>query len=382
MKLLARQAIESNKSTWRGGRDAEILAAVCAYIICRSTSKPITLPDVADSIQCPVKTLGKAYKKLLDQLGLKLAFPDPSLFIEKACARLTLSPEDSTRLSNLAIRLIQIAKKDWIETGRKPTSITGGAILLAAQICKFSINTEVLSESLNVCEKTMLMRARELKDLLFHIGKKLPWGTSVTKRNFLQQLPAILRHVELLHRSEQQQDKSGSSSSSSPSSQILQDLALPPSFQVNEKKRALRRCKLEEAKIRLSKLTKALGIFQQQQQQSQQFQQGEDHRLSEEEDNGEEEEEEEERSRKKRRRTTLDNEDLVIERLLLAGCSEDQILQGNYDTLLASSQPLLRAVTERQLGSLLRQPHEQLLLQQQHSSPQLEPSIINLNNLP
>jgi len=123
------------KKKWRGGRKAELQVAACCYIVARRNNKPVTLLDVSDAVMESVFKVGIIYRNVVQLLEVDAGEfnLDPALFIERACDNLDLTPSASMEILELSLRLINLAKKDWIVTGRKPTGITAAAILICLE---------------------------------------------------------------------------------------------------------------------------------------------------------------------------------------------------------------------------------------------------------
>lgn len=60
---------------------------------------------------------------------------DPSLFIHRFADKLNFPSKPITqKVSATALRLVSNMKRDWIQTGRRPASVCGAALFVAAQI--------------------------------------------------------------------------------------------------------------------------------------------------------------------------------------------------------------------------------------------------------
>jgi hypothetical protein len=102
--------------------------------------------------QVNVFTLGAVYVQLLRLLRLEdhptFAKPtDPSLYLHRFCTKLALGragdPTDgseagaralSNAVTNTAMRLLSSMKRDWMQTGRRPSGVCGAALFLACHI--------------------------------------------------------------------------------------------------------------------------------------------------------------------------------------------------------------------------------------------------------
>lgn len=61
---------------------------------------------------------------------------DPSLYLHRFADRLLSDDEPSARQSvaNTALRMVASMKRDWMQTGRRPSGICGAALMIAAHI--------------------------------------------------------------------------------------------------------------------------------------------------------------------------------------------------------------------------------------------------------
>src|SRR5690606_22579257 len=140
-------------------------------------------------------------------------------------------------ISSQALRFVNIAKDDWLVTGRRPGAITAAAIMLSLQLQNLPEALSTISEALNVSQQTIKIRLRELKDTLIITGQRLlPWGDDINRKNILIHLPDILRQLEFVKSYLPKEDEEDVSPPSSPdkSSKLLGSLP-PPSFYKSEK---------------------------------------------------------------------------------------------------------------------------------------------------
>ena len=316
--------VMNKKGKWKTGRRAELIVVSCSIIVARSNSLPISLLDVADKLQINVFELGKIFSQVVQLLNCNLPDIDPALFLEK-CISLFMKylysnlkidieeigthsnscKEVTKQLCEISIRLINIAKDDWLVTGRRPTAITAASIVLSFLLImkhsndyKLSIYEEIklllqgdelsktdikyLSDLLNISPATTTLRVKELKNTLIRLGTKLlPWGSNLNLKNIIIHIPVILKHLELYS---ELSHKENISEEVKVKNNVHSDIK-PPVFYKNELKKEKRKLKIESAKNRI----RGLNIEQ-----------------------------------------DLDEEDLDIEKLLLQGISEDLILESNF----------------------------------------------------
>ena len=106
--------------------------------------------------------LGACYLKFVKILHLEVPIVDPSLFIHRFCAKLEFG-EKSREVTVTALRLLQRMKRDWMSYGRRPNSLCGAAILIAARYHGFKRTTNQIVQTVHVCDETIRKRLEEFK---------------------------------------------------------------------------------------------------------------------------------------------------------------------------------------------------------------------------
>jgi transcription factor IIIB subunit 2 len=81
--------------------------------------------------------LARCYLKMSKKFGFQQELPqiDPSLLIHRYCRMMNFG-EKTEVVAASAIKLIKRMKRDWMCQGRRPSSLCGAAILIAAAIHK------------------------------------------------------------------------------------------------------------------------------------------------------------------------------------------------------------------------------------------------------
>lgn len=144
------------------GRPTSHVIAAALYITCRLEKTPHLLIDFSDILQINLYVLGACYLKFVKYLHLDLPLVDPSLFIHRFCAKLEFG--DKTHLVSItALRLLQRMKRDWMTYGRRPNSLCGAAILIAARYHGFKRTTSQIVSTVHVCDETIRKRLEEFK---------------------------------------------------------------------------------------------------------------------------------------------------------------------------------------------------------------------------
>ncbi|XP_077232999.1 cyclin/Brf1-like TBP-binding protein isoform X2 [Tasmannia lanceolata] len=157
-------AVERNFT--RGRRTSQVSAA-CLYIACRQNSKPFLLIDFSEYLQINVYILGAVFLQLCKLLRLEehpiVQKPiDPSLFIHRFTERL-LGQKDFA-VSRTAMRIIASMKRDWMQTGRKPSGLCGAALYISALSHGLKYSKTDIVSIVHICEATLTKRLIEFEN--------------------------------------------------------------------------------------------------------------------------------------------------------------------------------------------------------------------------
>ncbi|KAK7336312.1 hypothetical protein VNO77_16849 [Canavalia gladiata] len=131
------------------GRKSEQVQAACLYIAFRYVLGAVFLQ------LCEVLRLGEhpIVQKPID----------PSLFIHKYTKNL-LKRGGSKLVSDTALSIIARMKRDWMQTGRKPSGLCGAALYIAAFAHGFKCSKPDILRIIHVCEATLTKRLVEFEN--------------------------------------------------------------------------------------------------------------------------------------------------------------------------------------------------------------------------
>ena len=88
---------------------------------------------------------------------------DPSLYIHRFASKLELG--DKTHVVTMsALKLVQRMRRDWIQTGRRPSGICGAALLIAARVHGFRRTQREVVRIVRICDVTLRKRLSEFSD--------------------------------------------------------------------------------------------------------------------------------------------------------------------------------------------------------------------------
>jgi len=186
------------------GQKAHLEAACCVFLVARHNNRPLTITEVAKAVPTELSKLGSILRKVAKKLGfqestLHLSSEQYSSFIERLCRDTIISSLNEREVCDLAEKFVKIAEQDSLITGRKPAAIYSAALILAFEVKgeKPQIYIKQCAASLQIGESTIKNRIKELKRLLVKIGKSLPWGSSIKESTIIKHIPKVLELYDL-----------------------------------------------------------------------------------------------------------------------------------------------------------------------------------------
>ncbi|KAK4372352.1 hypothetical protein RND71_007736 [Anisodus tanguticus] len=157
-------AVEKN---FTRGRRKEQVQAACLYIACRENKKPFLLIDFSEYLRINVYILGAVFLQLCKILSLEehpiVQKPvDPSLFIHRFTDRLFGGRRPN--ISRSALHILASMKRDWMQTGRKPSGLCGAALYIASLSHGLSCSKSEVIKVVHICEATLTKRLIEFEN--------------------------------------------------------------------------------------------------------------------------------------------------------------------------------------------------------------------------
>jgi transcription initiation factor TFIIB len=140
------------------GRSMESVVAGSSYIACKKYKIPRTLREIADVFPLDVKEVGKTYRFICRQLGIKILPPDPLDYVYRFANELELPAKVQTR----AIKIIEGAQAKEITSGKGPTGIAAAALYIASLIEDEKRTQREVADIAGVTEVTIRNRYKEL----------------------------------------------------------------------------------------------------------------------------------------------------------------------------------------------------------------------------
>ena len=340
--------LNDSDDCWPSGNYGKLRALSCIYFVIKHNS-PISLTKMANDCQVSRSQLGKAVKyydhflKNDEEQTTQAIVTDskpnhPSLYVESCLSSLkpSIEPENRLKLVHRCKFLIDFSADNCLSEGRNPLGIAAAAIFLTLESFKMKTylsksQKKKICDTLDISIFTANERYKELQQLLITKAKiYFPWEIKE------KELVDNFDELEKLLISERNTKKERSVKDNSPSNSCVESLlkekeVLPPSFIASEKARNIRKEKLLRAKERIQKTLTENNI---------------DGLISTKTEISKEIENDEKESDNS---VKWDDEDLLIESLLLKGVSEEQILEGYYQTGFEGSQPILHDIDSEQI---------------------------------
>ncbi|KAG6550740.1 hypothetical protein Mapa_007644 [Marchantia paleacea] len=186
---------------WGTGRWVDVLVAACVYIIIRQSQLPLTIPEVADCVNCDVVELGRMYNRVLQKLNISVPHVDLSIFLERALSTLpalTKQSRDTLRIVTRQGKMLLTNAVQWfITTGRRPLPVIAAVLQLVLDANKISVHISDVARELYAGLGATRLRYKECKNSLVVVAQNLPWGVDITPKTVLRHLPFIIQYMEL-----------------------------------------------------------------------------------------------------------------------------------------------------------------------------------------
>lgn len=144
------------------GRSMESVVAGALYAACRRHDVPRTLDELSEASGVEKKEIGRTYRFITRELGIKILPSNPSDYIARFASSLRLSPEAQTK----SVEIIEEAQRVELTSGRGPTGIAAAALYVAALINGEKRTQREVADVAGVTEVTIRNRYKELLEQL------------------------------------------------------------------------------------------------------------------------------------------------------------------------------------------------------------------------
>ncbi len=151
----------STKNLVRGRSIDEVVAATL-YAACRQCGVPRTLDEIADKSNVDRKSIGRTYRTLTRELGLKLLPQSPGDYIARFCNKLRLDMEVQRR----AKEILEDVERNELASGVAPSGVAAATIYIAAMLCGRPCTQKDVADVAGVTEVTIRNRYKAISESL------------------------------------------------------------------------------------------------------------------------------------------------------------------------------------------------------------------------
>ncbi len=144
------------------GRSMESVVAGSLYAACRRHDVPRTLDELSEASGIDKKEIGRTYRFVTRELGIKIIPSNPADYIARFASALKLKPETQSK----AIEILDQAQKKELTSGRGPTGIAAASLYVSALIHGEKRTQREVADVAGVTEVTIRNRYKELLEKL------------------------------------------------------------------------------------------------------------------------------------------------------------------------------------------------------------------------
>jgi len=144
------------------GRSIESVASASLYGACRENQVPRSLKEITEVSRVGKKDIGKSYRLITRELGIRLPPIDPARYVARFSSDLGLPGETRTE----AITIIREAKDKRLTSGKSPVGIAAAAIYISAYLTGERKTQREVAKVTDMTEVTVRNRYKELVDKL------------------------------------------------------------------------------------------------------------------------------------------------------------------------------------------------------------------------
>ena len=144
------------------GRSIEGVSAAALYAACRQCNVPRTLDEISNASSMSRKDIGRTYRYITRELGLKLMPTSPQDYIPRFCSELKLSADVQAK----TLEILKNATDKELTSGRGPTGIAAASLYIATILCGERRTQREVAETAGVTEVTIRNRYKELSEKL------------------------------------------------------------------------------------------------------------------------------------------------------------------------------------------------------------------------
>ena len=151
----------STKNLVRGRSIDEVVAATL-YAACRQCGVPRTLDEIASKSNVDRKSIGRTYRTLVREIGLRLMPQSPRDYVARFCNRLGLDMEVLRKAKDILDKV----EEQELATGVAPSGVAAATIYIAAMVCNKRCTQKEVAEVAGVTEVTIRNRYKRITEAL------------------------------------------------------------------------------------------------------------------------------------------------------------------------------------------------------------------------
>ena len=140
------------------GRTIEGVATTAVYAACRQCNVPRSLDEIAAYSNISRKEIGRTYRFVSHELGLKLLPTSPEDYISRFCSELKFSGNVRAKTE----RILKEAEHRELTMGRSPTGLAAASLYIASILCGERRTQEEIANVTGVTQVTIRNRYKEL----------------------------------------------------------------------------------------------------------------------------------------------------------------------------------------------------------------------------
>ncbi len=144
------------------GRSIEGVTTAALYAACRQCHVPRTLDEISNIAHISRKEIGRTYRYVSRELGLKLLPTSPEDYISRFCSELKCSGDVRAK----TLEILQEAAHRELTSGRGPTGMAAASLYIASVLCGERRTQHEVAEVAGVTEVTIRNRYKELTNKL------------------------------------------------------------------------------------------------------------------------------------------------------------------------------------------------------------------------
>lgn len=144
------------------GRSMEAVVAAALYTACRKQHTPRTLEEIAEVSGVDKREIGRTYRFICRELGIRILPADAKDFIPRFASELGLSSKAQAK----AAKIIEMAREKEITSGKGPTGIAAAALYIAANLLGERVTQRQVADVAGVTEVTIRNRYSSITEKL------------------------------------------------------------------------------------------------------------------------------------------------------------------------------------------------------------------------